>query len=301
MTVTAAVLLMISAAMHAGWNLLSKRRYPSTSFFLIASVTGCLILSPILILYRDILRSFPPHVWMIIAATGCFMAVNFTSLAGAYRSGDMSVAYPLARSSPAIVVSIVTLILGRNTQVSSQCVLGIILVVAGCFLLPMKRFTDFRVTNYLNTTCGLALVAALGTSGYSILDDEALKLLRNVPEFTLGTLSLTLVYACLEALSCSLWLMCFVAVRREGRANFRRVLRTDKLHAMLAGVTMYLGYAMVLISLAFVRNVSYAVAFRQLSIPLGAILGIVILREPRHMPKLAGVTIMFIGLTMVGA
>jgi uncharacterized membrane protein len=50
-----------------------------------------------------------------------------------------------------------------------------------------------------------------------------------------------------------------------------------------------------------VTNVSYVVAFRQLSIPLGAFVGVFVLKEPRYRPKLVGVLVMFAGLVLVGA
>ena len=209
----------------------------------------------------------------------------------------MSVAYPLARSSPVIVVLVVTLILGRGDQVSVWCLAGIVLVVGGCFLIPLRRFRDLHWKNYLNTTCGLALLAAIGTSGYSIVDDEALRQLRT--QSTIGNTQTTLVYACLEALSASTWLFLFVALRRRGRASLKQLLRSRKRHAVLAGFAIYLAYALVLVSLAFADNVSYVVGFRQLSIPLGALLGVGVLRELPHIPKIVGVIVMFIGLIMV--
>jgi uncharacterized membrane protein len=45
--------------------------------------------------------------------------------------------------------------------------------------------------------------------------------------------------------------------------------------------------------------VSYVVGFRQLSIPLGAMAGILVLKEAPHAPKLAGVAIMFVGLILL--
>ena len=51
--------------------------------------------------------------------------------------------------------------------------------------------------------------------------------------------------------------------------------------------------------MGFVKNVSYVVAFRQLSIPLGTAFGIMFLKEPVYSPKLAGAAIMFIGLMLV--
>jgi uncharacterized membrane protein len=50
----------------------------------------------------------------------------------------------------------------------------------------------------------------------------------------------------------------------------------------------------------YVTNVSYVAAFRQLSIPLGALFGMVLLNEPRYVPKIIGVVIIFLGLTLVG-
>jgi drug/metabolite transporter (DMT)-like permease len=236
---------------------------------------------------------------MLLLMTGFFMALNYVSLAGAYRAGDISVAYPLARSSPIIVVAVVTLMLRRGDQVSGLCIAGIILVVGGCFLIPLQRFRDLRLKNYLNATCGLALLAALGTSGYSMLDDEALRQLRTDALVTIGNTRVTLLYAGLEASAVSFWLALFVLVRRDGRSSLRQVLRANKRPAVLAGAAIHLTYVMVLISLAFVNNVSYVVGFRQLSIPFGATLGILVLKEAPHAPKLAGVAVMFIGLILV--
>jgi uncharacterized membrane protein len=300
MSTLAIILIVISAFMHAGWNLLSKSQRPTAAFFLIASLAGALLLSPTLILYRDtILHGISSQVWLLLFMTGFFMALYYIALAGAYRAGDISVAYPLARSSPVIVVSIVTLILGRGDQLSAKCIAGIILVVGGCFLVPLQHFSDLRLKNYLNATCGLALIAAIGTSGYSILDDEALRQLRTNTQITIGNLQVTLLYACLEAFITFFWLSLFVAIRRKSRSNLSHLLQTNKRHAVLTGIAIQLTYIIVLISLAFVDNVSYVVGFRQLSIPLGVVLGIFILKEKSHVPKLAGVTIMFVGLILV--
>ncbi|MBN1901855.1 EamA family transporter [Candidatus Sumerlaeota bacterium] len=300
MQLIAIILVALSAFIHAGWNLASKRQHPSAAFFLITSLTGILLFSPILFMYgRTALPGFSVKVWTFLVATGFFMALYYISLAGAYRSGELSVAYPLARSSPVIVVSVVAFLLGRGAQVSFICVLGIILVVGGCFLIPMQKFREFRLNRYLNATCGLALLAAIGTSGYSIIDDEALRTLRNNPDISLNTTQVTLLYSFCEALAVSLWLFLFIAVRRNGRLDMRETLRTKTRHAILAGLAIHITYAIVLVSLAFAKNVSYVVGFRQLSIPLGAVFGIVILKEQPHIPKIMGVAIMFIGLLLV--
>ena len=128
------------------------------------------------------------------------------------------------------------------------------MVVSGCFLLPMRHFADICLKNYLNVTCMLAMFAAFSTAGYSMIDNEALKQLRFAMKGRLGTVSTTLIYACLQALMVSLWLALFVVLRRTGRSSFREVLRTNKSSTILAGIGIYGTYALVLISMAFVKT-----------------------------------------------
>lgn len=300
MSILAIILVIMSAFMHAGWNLLSKRQHPSSAFFLIASVTGALLLSPVLVIYWDtIAHGIPSQVWLLVTLAGFFMALYYIALAGAYRASDISIAYPIARSSPVIVVTIVTLFLGRGDQVSQLCIAGIILVVGGCFLIPLRQLSDFRLKNYLNTTCGLALLAAVGTSGYTLLDDEALRILRTSPQITMGNTGVTILYAFGEAVLASIWLFLYVLASQKGPSGLKNMLFLNKKNAVFAGIAIQVTYGIVLISMAFVNNVSYVVGFRQLNIPLGAALGIFVLKEKCYLPKLAGVIIMFLGLILL--
>lgn len=300
MSLTAIVLLLVSACTHAGWNFLGKRQHPRAAFFLLANTVGVLCVLPILPFYWDRITLVPTSVWRFLVLTGFFLAAYLIALAGAYRTGDMSVAYPLARSSPVIVVVIVTIFLGRSHQVGLGCVIGIVLVVSGCFMLPMREFTDFRLQNYLNLCCLLAFLAAVGTAGYTIVDDEALRRLRQLPGTPLNPVDATLIYMVLEGISTSLWMGVFVVFGARERKSLLDILRTSKAQALLTGIGIYLTYGLVLASMAYVRNVSYVAAFRQLSIPLGALFGMVLLREPRYLPKVAGVAVIFVGLVLVG-
>ena len=295
MSLAVILLIILSAFIHVGWNLLSKGHQPSASFFLVACLTGALLLSPSLSLYRDAAAHIPFRVWEILLISGFFQALYYTSLAGAYRYGDISVAYPIARSTPVIVVSIATLILGRGNQISDLCIAGIFLVMGGCFLVPRQRFSDLDIGDYFNPTCGLALLAAAGSAGYTMLDDEALRRLGLDAQISIGKPQTALLYACLEALAASLWLFLFVALRHGGLSNVRSVFR----HAVLAGAGIHITYLIILISLTFASNVTYVVGFRQISVPLGTTLGIIVLKEAPHPPKIAGVTIMFFGLMMI--
>ena len=300
MTITAIILLLISAFTHAGWNLLGKRNDPTAASFLVAIITGTLCFFPFLVVYRMSLGLFSLRVWLFVIGAGCFQTIFYTALVGAYQTGDLSIAYPLARSSPVIMVMVVNFLLGRKDQISWQCIWGMVLIVGGGLLLPMKRFSDFRLQNYRNLSCLLALLAAVGTTGYSLIDDAALRLLRQTPGILLPSWEITLLYAFFEAVTSSFWLSLVVCGRKREREILRKVITTSLHPAAFMGIGIGLAYTLALISMAFVTNVSYVVAFRQLSIPLGVILGASILKEPSTLPKFAGVTVMFVGLALVG-
>ena len=299
MSFTAIILLIIAAFAHATWNFIGKSRNPTAAFFLVANTAGIFILLPAVFYRPDATASMSAEVWLMVVATGLCQAVYFTALAGAYRNGHMSIAYPLARSSPVIVVMIVSILLGRGSEVSWLCTIGIVMVVGGCFLLPMKFFRDFRVSNYLNATCLFALIAALGTAGYSLIDDQALRTLRAMQVNVGSNINTTMTYAFWEGCSQVIWLALFVLFSGE-RKSVKIVIAKHRKPALLAGVAMYFTYTLVLISMAFVKNISYVVGFRQLSVPLGALMGIMLLKEPRPLPKLIGVAIIFAGLVLIG-
>ena len=280
--------------------MLGKRQHPTAAFFLVANTIGVVCVLPILPHYWDKFPVIPPSVWMFLVLTGFFLAAYMTALAGAYRTGDISLAYPLARSSPVVVVAIVTIVLGKGHEVGWWCTVGIVLVAAGCFMLPMRDFRDFDFANYLNLCCLLAVLAAIGTAGYTIVDDEALRRLRQLPGKPFDPVDATLIYMVLEGISTSVWMGVFVLFSAWERGSFSATLRFSKSPAALTGIGIYLTYGLVLASMAYVKNVSYVAAFRQLSIPLGAVLGMVFLKEPRHLPRVLGVAIIFTGLVLVG-
>ena len=113
MTTIAIVLLIISAFTHAGWNFISKKEHPTQAFYLVANTIGVICILPLLFYYASFYTiSFRASVWLIVIMSGFFLASYMGALAGAYRAGDISIAYPLTRSLPVILVFLLTLMLG---------------------------------------------------------------------------------------------------------------------------------------------------------------------------------------------
>ncbi|MGD2186595.1 MAG: EamA family transporter, partial [Desulfobacterales bacterium] len=224
MTLTAAILLLISAGTHAGWNYISKKEHPTAAFYFVANTIGVIFVFPILLYVGDQIPLIPRAVWLFITMSGFFLAAYMAALAAAYRTGDISIAYPLARSLPVIFVFMITLIFGKGKPLGTWATIGIILVVTGCLILPLKAFREFRISNYINLCCVLSVLAAVGIAGYTVTDDAALRNLREIPGKPWNPVDATLVYMVLEGISCSVWQFLIVACDSRERKILMEVL-----------------------------------------------------------------------------
>lgn len=277
--------------------MIGKREDPSAKFFLIANTMGVLLLSPVVLSNLSLPLSFPVEVWKLIAITGLFQAVYFMGLAGAYRAGHLSVAYPLARSAPVLMVAVISILMGKGDQLTPISMVGMALVAIGGLLLPINRIADWKLRDYLHASTLFALMAAVGTSGYSLADDAALRVLKG--QLSVNRVILTLNYAFFEGVSTFLWLGLLVLIGQRNGKDSAKSQPVRFRHAMVAGIGICLAYTIVLLAMTLAKNVSYIVAFRQLSIPIGAVLGVTVLREPGSVTKFVAITVMLAGLVLV--
>jgi multidrug transporter EmrE-like cation transporter len=299
MTPLAVTLVTISAFIHALWNLLGKRQNPSTAFFFLAAVFASLCFSPLLLVYHQAFAYIPGRVWLWVGLTSFFEAIYFIGLAGAYRHGDMSVAYPLARAIPVVLVALITTIFSLGKPLSLIGIAGILLVVLGCLLLPLRNLRQVRLQEYLTACCLLAGLAGLGTTGYTLVDNQALQDLGSVAGIGLVKIEVAFFYLALGSVAIALALGVSVLASRVEREALKRTWREGKGMALLTGFLIIDTYGLVLTAMEYSNNVSYIAAFRQLSIPIGAILGIAIQKEAAYPTKLASIAIIFAGLVLI--
>jgi len=297
MTVTAVILLLLSVVVHAGWNTISRRHRPATAFMLLASATGTVLLAPVALWHAPGLREVAPTFWVALGGTSLFMAMYYIALAGAYRVGEMSLVYPLARALPALLVPLVSVCLGRANGVTWWLGLGGGLIVAGALLLPMHHFADLRAAHYGSRAFVLAILTAVGTTGYTVLDYYGMNLLQQ-PAGPVGPIAAPLSYIAMQGLFTCLWLLLYVLVSRREREALKGVLRSSIRPAILTGLGIYLAYTLVLAAYTHVSDPSYVAAFRQLGIPVGVVLGLTFLRERRTGPKLVGAIMIFAGVVI---
>jgi drug/metabolite transporter (DMT)-like permease len=302
MTPTAAILIIISAFMHAAWNLIDKRQQASLAYFSAPTFGVTLLTLPLLFLYHEALPPIPTTTWLLIAATGLAQAVYFYGLTSAYHHGDLSLVYPLARALPLLMVVAISFALGQGDSLTPPGLTGMALIVLGCFILPLPNFRQLKFNHYVNYTFLMVIVTAVGTTAYTLIDDAALRQLRDTAAITLTDTEVTLLFIPLQVISTAVMMTLTTLLFKRERDQFKVLFIKPRqlILAALTGLIIMSTYGLVLASMAYVTNVSYVAAFRQLSIPIGALAGIFLLKEPRPTPKLLGIRIISLGLILVG-
>jgi len=291
------LLVAASALCHVTWNTIIKQtgrmdEMMGLSYALIAAFA----LVPFVIVMRIIGWDALP--WGVLLGAGFFIGVYTRSLSAAYRLGDLTIIYPLARSAPIYVTIAAWIFLGEKT--SPLGLVGIILAVLGCALLPLRhgflRKKNFAWNHVLNVATLLAVFTALCTTGYSILDRVGMsgERFREFPvlgafayvyaEFTIGLFFYTLT---------------FFPWRRSPRALKITARRHPKACITVAACNLA-GYFLVLLALQTAKA-AYVVAFRQMSVALSVPAGLVFLRETENWRyRTAGALTITAGLILIG-
>ncbi|KMV28949.1 multidrug transporter [Photobacterium swingsii] len=292
MSIFAFVLVVVSAIIHASWNLLGKSRTPTPAFFGLASLGAGSLLLPVLVYVLSLPISLPTSFWWLLLFSGFCQMVYMASLALAYQQADVGVVYPIARALPVLMVAVTTALLGQSLPLSVWG--GMVVVTAGCLFVPLVSFRQWHWRAYTQLGCLWALVAAIGTAGYSVLDNTALELLAatGLPSWLIA-----MFYLGAQFLVTGCWLSVFYLSKSE-RHKFAAVWQ-DRHIALLTGSMMGGTYGLVLWAMTLTENVSYIVALRQLSIPVGVGLGVWLLKEPSYRPRVVGAMLVCVGLVAV--
>ena len=299
MTLTAFLLILCSTVLHAWWNYRGKRHKPSAAFFLLADGSVALLTFPFLIYFHAELAQLPLKFWLLVLSTGFFEALYYTGIAYAYKSGELSTAYPLIRAFPVLMVPLFGLAMGESHPLSPGALLGFAVVCVGCFVLPLPNFSSFKAGSFLNRSCAWAVLAGLGGTGYMLIDYASVQMLRSGTPALFGPSQLVLVLVPLLTISTVLWLGVYLATHQPERVELKDLWQNSRWYVAGTGVAIWISYGLVLIAMGFVTDVSYISAFRSLGIPIGALLGVVVLREPSCVPKWVGVSAVSAGLLIV--
>ncbi len=281
----AVALILVSAASHAAWNYLAKGARDKDSFMLLMNVTSQFTLLPVFILLlKD--WALPVSVLPLLLTSAVAEVVYFLALSRAYDAGDLSVVYPVARSAPLFVAVAGALFLGE--PLSAAGILGIAIVLIGVYILHLKSLDPggllVPLRSFKGSAFGFALIAALGTTVYSLSDKAVVS----------GTNPL--LYSFWLEIAITLMLMPII-LRRRGFANIRDEWRSWG-RVTFSGALMRGGYLLVLVAMTL-APVGYLLALRQFSVVIGALLGVAILKEGYGKPRILGSAAIFTGVYII--
>jgi drug/metabolite transporter (DMT)-like permease len=286
------ILVTVSCITHSTWNLLAKRRSQQPDFFwwMLLTIGVVMALPAAGLLAR---WPLPAACWGYGLASGGFLGLYFFALLAAYRRGDLSLIYPLARSAPLVLLAWTGLVMG--VRYDGWGYAGVALIMLGAFVLPLHGAGGWR--RWFNAGTAWAAVTAVATAGYSFCDHQAMAVVHATSADLPATMGRSLAYLWIQFGSGGLVLWVFLAVagRRPGRATWRANKGTVVAVAVLNIAT----YTLILLAM-MTNKVTYVVAFRQMSIVLGVLLGLLVLHERRGAAmRLTGAAIICGGLVMV--
>ena len=265
MTPVAILLIAASAGLHATWHMFAKKSGASLAFLASLATVGALWSSFARFVVPLRFLGMPPafHAWLAGVIASELVYIRGLSLS--YRALDMTTAYPMMRALPLLMLSLVTSAFGFGKPLGAPALAAMAMVFAGCLLTPLRRFSDFRPSRYLDRSFAYILVVALGTTGYTLCDSQAQRVLCDAARtggVEVSKPMLSLAYYSFRAveLAAAQWVV--VLAGRGTRAEAAALLRGNLPMTLAAGVCAFLTYLLVLVAMNFVTNVDYVQAFR---------------------------------------
>src|SRR4051812_9287739 len=175
MTALALALVLTSAVLHATWNLLAKRVQAETPFLFLIYLVGSIAYTPFAIAVLVIAR--PQLGWIALAFVAMaivLQTVYFATLTAGYRTGDLSLVYPIARATGPLLATVGAIaILGERP--TALGVAGALAIVVGAVVLT----GDPRSLRARGASAAVAFALATGVviALYTLWDKTAVSVL----------------------------------------------------------------------------------------------------------------------------
>lgn len=282
-------LVVVAAFIHATWNLLAKQGAPAGPVFVFAYNLVCCIAYAPWVIWLLAHGAMPTNPWAIgfIVLSGLIHLAYSLCLQQGYRVADLSIVYPVARGTGPLLASVgAFVLLGEHPTAAG--LLGLAAVVSGILMISTQgRLSAFSKPG---GSAGLRWGAATGSliAGYMVSDAYAVRALGIQP-VVLDWFSNLLRFVLLAPL-----------VLRDTPGAFAR-MKGYWGHAIGVGLLSPLAYILVLTALRMDAPLSLVAPAREMSMMVGALFGMVFLREPVGAWRLGGCALLVAGVALLGA
>ena len=281
-------LVVLAAFIHATWNLMAKRAaHVGVALVFAYNLVSCIAYAP----WVGWVLAHGGTVWTLgvlacIGASGVIHLAYSLCLQRGYQLADLSVVYPVARGSGPLLSTLAAVLLLGEAWTPGRA-FGLVGVVAGILLISTGgRLAAFRrPAGQAGVRWGLVTGGLIAT--YTVVDAYGVKVL-GIPPVVLDWFSSTL----------RLVLLLPVVLPRLGQA--RAAMRGHWGLAAGIGVLSPLGYILVLTALGMGAPVSVVAPMREMSLMVGALLGMLVLGERVTTARLAGCAVLMAGVVLLG-
>ena len=271
MPISALLLALAAAAVHATWNLLLSGEEDTHSASAVALVVGTVVFAPVALINWRLESAAVPYV----AGSSALELAYLALLATGYSVAAMSFIYPIARGSAPVLVLVAGAI-AVGATVSLPAAVGVVVVGVGIVLV--------RGSSASGRPRDLALALAVGAciAGYTLVDKHGIVHAAPITYLVLVLGIPALIYAL------AVW-------RVRGGAALRTAVNRP---VLLAGIGMFGAYALALAALRLAPAASVA-AVRESSVVIATVFLAVTAREKIGPERLAGAVAVVAGIALI--
>ncbi len=269
---TATLLALAAAVLHAAWNLAVKQT-PHERF--VALWAQFLFGGLFAIVGLIATGGMAANGWIWAALSGCVHLPYLLLLGRAYGHGDFSQVYPIARGGGALLAAIGGVVL-LNDSLKAWGITAVVVIALGLALLA-GRWRGPAVLTAAGVACTIC--------AYTLLDSKGSRTTDRVG------------YAFASGMMTAASSTTYGLVTHRGGA-LRAALRVDWRRFALAGFASLLTYTLVLIAVRY-ASVGYVTALRESSVVLAALIGWRFLGEGDVRRRVAASGIVLCGLVLL--
>lgn len=283
-------LVAVSAVLHLAWNVRLKTAGDPLRTATIGLLVGSLVIGPLGIAAWLAGAALPPEGIALGLASGAAETAYFVFLTAAYRRGDLSVVYPVARgTAPLLAVAVGVTIFGERLGVAGS--IGVVCLLAGFLILQrpwravaIARRGDRSARRSLRDSAVLfALATGVMIATYTAIDRLGTRLIEPIP------------YAAILWLSGAAMLVLWIAVVGGG-GLFRDGPEATR-QASIGGLLTLGAYLCILIALS-VAPLSGVAPLRESATVFAAAWGSVRMGEAgdrREVARRIGASVLIVG------
>jgi drug/metabolite transporter (DMT)-like permease len=281
--------VLASALLHALWNMAAKGSQKPTAFLFLMTTFTALAMLPVLpfIAWQEV----PAELAWLTLASALAHGASFVALARAYEAGDLSLVYPISRSTPLVVPLLAVPLLGEHVSLAGAG--GIALAVLGLWL--VQTGGSVQLAAFKHRAALWAYVMLGLTALFSVIDKRAMARVAHLPWHP-PIPSTTIFYGLFTAGSALVSLP--FAFRHVGARALLAEARSSGLKIGANAVLTWLSYILILEVLK-TAPVSYVVAVRQISVLFAVAMAMVSLGERPGAGRLCGALASVAGVALI--